>query len=410
MQAQYPSRCLHVLNRQPWPSPKVNASKLILHHASSSSRKQKRLPVSYYRGGTSRALIFHLKDLPLNRADWSSIFLNALGSPDPYSRQLDGLGGGISSLSKICIVGPSTHRDADVDYTFAAIGIKHADVDYSSNCGNMTSAIGPFAVDAGFVEVEREIRGVKTVRIHNTNTGKLIRSTFPVVDGEAEVYGGFSIDGVAGTAARIELAFLNPAGSKTGKLLPTGKVTDVIEGIRVTCIDAGNPCVFVQAEDVKVDGTILPDAIDAHPTLLSKLESIRCKASVGMGISEDEASTPGSIPKIAMVSKLKSHVLLSGEIMDGKSIDVVIRALSVGQPHRAVPVTVGLAVAAATNLEGSVVHNNVAKQRVDQDGLTIGHSSGKIMVGAEFDGDGNLRNATVFRTARRLMAGTVYYK
>ena len=192
--------------------------------------------------------------------------------------------------------------------------------------------------------------------------------------------------------------------------MPTGNVTDVIDGVTATCIDAGNPCVFIEAESVGIDGTILPDAIDSHPTLHPKLESIRRKASVAMGISTNEDSTPSSIPKITMVSRSKSHLLLSGEILDGDKVDVVLRALSVGQPHRAVPITVAMATAAAANLEGSVVHRNVCKERVNVDGITIGHSSGMIMMGAKFDKEGHLVNATVFRTARRLMDGIVYYK
>lgn len=177
--------------------------------ASTMAKNQNRLPAAYYRGGTSRAIIFHQRDLPVNQKEWSPIFCGALGSPDPNGRQLDGMGGGISSLSKICIVGPSKHPDADVDYTFAAIGVKSMDVDYSSNCGNMASAIGPFAVDSRMVTVRED--GEVTVRIHNTNTGKIIHSTFPVVGGEAAADGSFAIDGVHGTAAKIELAFIKPA-------------------------------------------------------------------------------------------------------------------------------------------------------------------------------------------------------
>ncbi len=184
---------------------------------------------------------------------------------------------------------------------------------------------------------------------------------------------------------------------------------DTLEGVKATCIDAGNPCVFIQAEDVDVDGTILPDDADAHPTLLSKLESIRRKASVAMGLSKDEASTPGSIPKIAIVSKSKSHKLLSGETLDGNTIDIIVRALSVGQPHRAVPITLARAIAAAANIEGSIVNSNVSSTRVDSDGIILGHSSGKIMVGAEFDHEGSLTHATVFRTARRIMEGRVFW-
>lgn len=199
-------------------------------------------------------------------------------------------------------------------------------------------------------------------------------------------------------------------GSKTGKLLPTGNVTDILDGITVTCIDAGNPCVFIQAADVGVDGTILPHEVDAHPTLLPKLESIRRKASVAMGLSNEEASTPGSIPKIAMVSRTKSHKLLSGEVMEANTIDLVVRALSVGQPHKAVPITVAMAIAAAANIESSIVHANVSSSRMAPDGITLGHSSGKIMVGAKFNAECGLTQATVFRTARRLMDGYVYWK
>lgn len=199
-------------------------------------------------------------------------------------------------------------------------------------------------------------------------------------------------------------------GSKTGKLLPTGNVVDSFDGVKATCIDAGNPCVFIQARDVGVDGTILPDDIDAHPTLLKTLDSIRRQASVAMGLSKDPSSTPGSIPKIAMVSSSTSHKLLSGEIINARKVDLVVRALSVGQPHRAVPITVAMAIAAAANLEGSKVWEVVGRERVDADGITLGHPGGKILVGADFDEGGGLVNATVFRTARRLMEGWVYWK
>ena len=182
--------------------------RILCRHASMFPKKQNRLPAAYYRGGTSRAIIFRQEDLPKDRKEWETIFCGAIGSPDTNGRQLDGLGGGISSLSKICVVGTSTHLDADVDYTFAAIGVKNLDVDYSSNCGNMTSAIGPFAIDTGMAE---KGDGEVMIRIHNTNTGKIIHSTFPVAKGEAVAHGSFAIDGVSGTAAKVELAFMNPS-------------------------------------------------------------------------------------------------------------------------------------------------------------------------------------------------------
>ncbi|TVY20869.1 3-methylitaconate isomerase [Lachnellula arida] len=355
-----------------------------------------------------RAIIFSTSSLPSNHSLWPPIFLSVLGSPDPHGRQLDGLGGGISSLSKICIVGPSPHPAADVDYTFAAIGIRDSEVDFSSNCGNMTSAIGPYAVDNGMVDVGDGECDV-TVRIRNTNTGKFIHARFAVVDGERPRGWVWRLMGLRGRGEGSG-ANVDYRGSKTGKLLPTGKVVDVFDGVRATCIDAGNPCVFVQAEDMDIQGTILPDEIDVHLPLLSKLDSIRRKAAVAMGLSKDEASAPGSIPKIAMVSRPKTHALLSGETIEQEKVDLVVRALSVGQPHRAVPITVAMAIAAAANLKGSTVQGKVSSERVDPDGITLGHPSGKIMVGAKFDEKGHLLQADVFRTARRLMDGLVYWK
>lgn len=370
--------------------------------------KQRHVQAAYYRGGTSRAPIFHQRDLPADRADWAPIFRGVLGSPDPNGRQLDGLGGGISSLSKVCVVGPPTHPNADADMTFVQLGIKTDEVDYSGNCGNMMSAIGPFIVDSGMVEAKED--GAMTVVIHNTNTNKLIEATFDVVQGEAAVEGDFAIDGVAGTGSKIQLGFLDPAGSKTGALLPTGNVVDEFDGIQTTCIDAGNPCCFVTAESMGVEGTILPDAVDAHPDLLKRLDSIRRQASVAMGVSSDLESTPGAIPKISVVSKPKTHTLLSGVSLPSTSVDLVVRAISGGNPHRAVPMTVALSLAAASRVKGSVVAAVLDAKRVDTDGLTVGHSSGKMLVAATFDDQGKLAKATVFRTARRLMSGLVYWK
>lgn len=380
------------------------------HMASSKPSKQRRIQASYYRGGTSRAPIFLQKDLPADRKDWAPIFRAVIGSPDPNGRQLDGLGGGISSLSKICVVGPPTHPTAHADFTFVQLGIKSDEVDYSGNCGNMLAAIGPFAVDSGLVAAPRD--GAVTVVIHNTNTCKLIESTFAVVDGEAAADGDFAIDGVAGTGAQIQLGFLDPAGSKTGALLPTGNAADEFDGVRTTCVDAGNPCCFVAAHSMGVDGAILPAAAAAHPHLLARLESIRRQAAVAMGVCADLASVPGAIPKISMVSSpgAMGHPLISGEVMQPTAVDIVVRAVSGGDPHRAVPMTVALALAAAGSVQGSVVAELLGPGRVDGDGLTVGHASGKMLVAAAFDGRGNLEKATVFRTARRLMSGWVYWK
>ncbi|KAF7558130.1 hypothetical protein G7Z17_g145 [Cylindrodendrum hubeiense] len=263
----------------------------------------------------------------------------------------------------------------------------------------MSAAVGPYAIDSGLVPVPPGAENA-TVRIHNTNTGKAIEAGFPVVNGEASAYGDFGIDGVAGTAAKIELKFIDPAGSKTGKLFPTGAVTEEIDGVQATCIDAGNPCCFLQAVDLGVAGTITPQQIEDHPTLSAKLEAIRRKAGVKMGIAETESNVPGSVPKIAIVSPPA----------DMTADNVVIRAMSVGQPHKSIPVTVALAAASAANVAGSVVAKCLAGGSLVGSEVTINHASGSLVVAADFDAVGTLRSATVFRTARRLMEGRVFWK
>jgi 2-methylaconitate cis-trans-isomerase PrpF len=370
--------------------------------------KQNRINAAYYRGGTSRGLIFRRSDLPQDQNDWGPIFCGALGSPDPNGRQLDGLGTGIGSLSKICVVEPSKREDADVDYTFVQIGVKDGAVDYSSNCGNMSSAVGPFAVESGMVSVESD--GEATVRIFNTNTKKLIKSRFQVRDREAVADGPLSIAGVAGTGAKVELAFVNPAGSRTGKLLPTGRALDDFDGISASCVDVGNPCVFVQATELRVDGTILPEDAEAHPDLVSRLEHLRRKAAVAMGLAPDETSVPEAVPKILMVSPPSPYLTLSGEKLSGDSTDLIIRSLSGMGFHRALQITASLATAVAAKINGTVVAANIAKKPVDVEGVTLGHPSGTLLVTAKFDAQGSVSEATVFRTARRIMEGQVFWK
>ncbi|KKY33114.1 hypothetical protein UCDDA912_g06938 [Diaporthe ampelina] len=364
----------------------------------SSLRRQNSLPAAYYRGGTSRAVFFRQEDLPKNRDEWAQPFLGVIGSPDPNGRQLDGMGGGISSLSKICVVGRSSREDADVDYTFVSLGVTNTHVDYSSNCGNMSSAVGPFAVDSGMVEAPEGAEGEFTVRIHNTNTGKIIHAGFPVAGGEAVAHGDFSIDGVSGTAAPVRLDFIRPAGSRTGRLLPTGNVTDVFEAVKTTCIDVANPCCFVLASDLGVDGRLTPQDIEDHPTLTHTLDKIRRQVGVSMGLAAYPEKVPGSVPKIAIVSP---HA--------GSGEGITARAMSVGQPHKAIPVTVALALAAASKLPGSTVSECMGVGP-GQAGLIIHHASGTLHVDARYDGDGELEKATVFRTARRLMEGRIFWK
>ncbi|OCK83216.1 DUF453 domain protein [Lepidopterella palustris CBS 459.81] len=376
------------------------------------TRLQTSTHASYYRGGTSRALIFQPRHLPKDRSQWGSIFLQLMGSPDPYSRQLDGLGAGISSLSKICVVSPSSSSDAsaDVDYTFVGIGIENSEVDMAGNCGNMSAAIGPYAFNERLLgDIEYEQAGEVVVRIRNTNTGVVIRSKFPVSGGQAEVKGGYAIDGVSGTGARIQLDFLRPGGAKTGRLIPTGLVAQEVAGTRASCVDAANPCVFVRAEDVGVDGTILPNDFNKLPEILAKLEEIRETAAVAMGMAKTRSEVPRTIPKIAIVSPPSTHKVLSGDMVDASSVDLVVRFISDTQPHRAIPLTGALCAAVAAKIKGSVVEQCLASSRANAGMITIGHSSGRIQVNATMDSTGEAECATVFRTAKRIFDGKVYW-
>ncbi|KAI0431325.1 DUF453 domain protein [Xylaria sp. FL1042] len=362
-------------------------------------KRQQSIPASYYRGGTSRGIMLRREDLPSDQSQWDSIFLGCIGSPDPYMRQLDGMGGGISSLSKVCVL-------PDVDYTFVSLGVDNSQVDYSSNCGNMLSAVGPYAIDTGITSVERGARDGDevTVRIHNTNTDKIIHSSFAVVvEGEvaeAAAGGDLAIDGVSGLASPIRLQFMKPAGSRTGKLLPTGSATDTFGGFTVTCIDVANPCVFVSASQLGVPCNLTPQQIDDHPTLKSTLESIRRMAAVKMGLAPSEDQTPGSVPKIAIVAPPA----------DPSRSNIEVRAMSVGQPHKAIPITVALAIAAAAKLQGTTVFECAARGDSDKFATVIHHASGVLGVDGKFSNPGELESATVLRTARRLMEGRVFWK
>jgi 2-methylaconitate cis-trans-isomerase PrpF len=368
----------------------------------------------FARGGTSKALIFHAADLPADRAEWDAIFLSAMGSPDPYGRQLDGMGGGVSSLSKVCVVGPPSRSDADVDYTFAQVQIKDAVVDYSGNCGNMSSAIGPFAIDEGLVRATRD--GDAVVRIHNTNTGKIIRSTFAVADGRSVSAGELVIPGVSGSAAPVRLDFLEPGGASTGRLLPTGRVRDVLDlprigPIEVSMVDAANACVFVEAAAVGLTGAELPDELDARTDVLETLSAIRLAASVAMGIaaSTQEARLKRLIPLIAVVAPPRETRTLTGDTICAESIDLVVRMLSNGQPHRALPLTGALCTAVATLIEGTTAHQAARSDRSGS--LRLAMPSGVIVVDATVDRYENQWRAlhgSFFRTTRRLFEGFVH--
>ena len=292
---------------------------------------QKKFPAVFMRGGTSKAIMFHARDLPAERAEWDAIFLSAMGSPDPYGRQLDGMGGGVSSLSKVCVIEPSKRGDADIDYTFAQVQIQEARVEYGANCGNMSSAVGPFAVEEGVV---RAGDGDTTVRIFNTNTRKIIHSTFAVRGGRAVVEGDFAIPGIASTGAPIRLDFIEPGGATTGKLLPSGQALDVLDipgvgKIEISMIDAANACAFVAADALGLKGTELPDELERDAAAMEKLASIRLHASVAMGIGRtlEEARAKKAVPFIGFVSPARDALTLSGEKLSATAADLTILSL-----------------------------------------------------------------------------------
>jgi 2-methylaconitate cis-trans-isomerase PrpF len=374
-----------------------------------------RLRAVFMRGGTSKAVMFRRDDLPADRKDWDPIFLEVMGSPDPNGRQLDGMGGGISSLSKICVIGPPSRPDADVDYTFAQIGVRDTFVDYGANCGNMSSAVGPFALDEGLVAAPAGSEAA--IRIHNTNTSKIIVARFPVDHGVLAAAGDIEIDGVAGTAAPIRLEFLEPGGARTGKLLPTGRAIDEFDiaglgVVKASCVDAANPCVFVAASAVGQSGDELPDALDRDAVFLQRMEAIRCAASVKMGIAPDldQARRMTGIPKVAMVSGPRAGRTLSGRELAASDADIWVRMISVGQPHRAVPITGAICLAVATRIAGSIP----ADLSRPNGPIRIAHPSGVTLVDAavSLSGSGVAKAdyGAVYRSARRLFEGNVVYR
>ncbi len=367
------------------------------------------IPAVFLRGGSSKGVFFHAKDLPRDRAKQDAIFLSVLGSPDPYGRQLDGMGGGISSLSKAVVIGPPTHPDADVDYTFAQVAVDRPLVDWSSNCGNLSSAVGPFAVDEGLL---RASDGEALVRIHQVNTKRIIHARFLVRGGRAATEGDFAMAGVSGTGARIRLDFLSPGGGATGSLLPTGNALDVLhhEGraYRATMIDAANACVFLDAAELGLAGTESPDAIEANPATMALLDALRRIAAVRMGIAPTPEAAPLAIPKVAIVAAPAAYRALDGATIAADTHEIAVRMISMERAHRAVPLTGGMALGVACRIDGSLPQTIGATPATDE--VRLANPSGVLSVGAEVRPEGSgwfADSAVVFRSARRLMQGAV---
>lgn len=367
---------------------------------------QERIRAVFVRGGTSRALVFRPDDLPPPGEARDRIFLAALGGPDPYGRQLDGLGGGSSSTSKVAIIGASTRPGVDVDYTFAQVDVTRPRVDYRGNCGNISSAVGPYAIEEGLA------RG-PVVTFLNTNTGKLIRATVPLdAEGMPAVAGDFLLPGVPGRGARIALEFLDPGGAVTGKLLPTGSARDVVAGVEASLVDATNPMVFVRASDLGLTGAESPEVLDRDQALASRLEAIRAEATVRMGITPDAASATErspAVPKIALVAPPSDRRDAAGGAVAAEDVDLLVLLVSMGRFHRAVALTGAMCLAVAAQVPGTLVAE-VARPIGPGADVRIGHPSGVLAIAAEVEvGPAGPRALAtrVYRTARRLMEGYV---
>ena len=375
---------------------------------------QHRIPAVFMRGGTSRAVFFTETAMRPYAPDVrDAIILTALGSPDPYGRQIDGLGGGISSLSKAAIIGRCNGQEADATFNFAQVDVHRPFVDWSGTCGNMSAAVGPFAIDEGLVEA---VEPVTRVWVLATNTGKRYIAHVPVRNGRAEVEGDTTVDGVPGTGAGIALEYLEPGGTLGGALLPTGRPQQPMtlssgHRISVSLVDAALPMVYVRASELGADATLPAPELDADTGLQAVLEEIRCRAAVLFGLADDiEQATEmvKAVPKVALVAPPADYSSSAGKAIASDLIDLVARAISMGNTHRTFPGTASMCTAVAAAVEGTVVHEVARPDRGAR--LRLGHPAGVMPVAAQVhqkDGDWQVDSVTTQRTARRIMEGAV---
>ncbi|WP_136248902.1 2-methylaconitate cis-trans isomerase PrpF [Halomonas borealis] len=384
---------------------------------------QIRIPATYMRGGTSKGVFFRRDDLPeAARAPGparDALLLRVIGSPDPYGKQIDGMGGATSSTSKTVILSPSEHPGHDVDYLFGQVSIDKPFVDWSGNCGNLSAAVGPFAIAAGLVDAEHLPRdGIAEVRIWQANIGKTIVAHVPMQGGEVQETGDFALDGVTFPAAEVPVAFKDPAGGE-GAIFPTGRLVDdlevpaeVVEGgrLQATMINAGIPTVFVNAADLGYTGSELQETINGDPRALERFETLRAHAALCMGLIQElgEAAHRQHTPKVAFVAPPSSYTASSGKAVEADEIDLRVRALSMGKLHHAMMGTAAVAIASAAAIEGTLV--NLAAGGGKRHAVTFGHPSGTLRVGAEaslVDGRWVIDEAVMSRSARVLMEGWV---
>ena len=387
--------------------------------------KQIKVPATYIRGGTSKGVFFKLTDLPESAQvageARDKLLMRVIGSPDPYGKQIDGMGGATSSTSKTVILSKSTRSDHDVDYLFGQVSIDTAFVDWSGNCGNLSAAVGSFAIGSGLVDATRiPENGTCTVRIWQANIGKTIIAHVPITNGQVQETGDFELDGVTFPAAEVQLEFLDPADEGEGDggsaMFPTGNLVDDLEvpnigTFKATLINAGIPTIFVNAADIGYTGTELQDAINNDTAALEKFETIRAYGAVKMGLIKDisEAAKRQHTPKVAFVAPPTDYVSSSGKAVKATDIDLLVRALSMGKLHHAMMGTAAVAIGTAAAVTGTLV--NIAAGGGEKSAVRFGHPSGTLRVGAEaklVNGQWTVTKAIMSRSARTLMSGWVH--
>lgn len=386
-------------------------------------RPQIKIPATYIRGGTSKGVFFRLQDLPAASQQpgeaRDKLLMRVIGSPDPYGKQIDGMGGATSSTSKTVIVAKSTRPDHDVDYLFGQVAIDRAFVDWSGNCGNLSAAVGPFAISGGLIDPERvPDNGTAIVRIWQANIGKTIIAHVPVTNGQVQETGDFELDGVTFPAAEVQLEFMDPAAEEEGaggSMFPTGHLVDDLEvpgvgTLKATMINAGIPTIFVNAEAIGYTGTELQDAINSDAAALKKFETIRAYGALRMGLIKhlDEIATRQHTPKVAFVAKPQAYTASSGKQVRAEDVDLLVRAMSMGKLHHAMMGTAAVAIGTAAAIPGTLV--NLAAGGGERNAVRFGHPSGTLRVGAEAREEGGewvVKKAVMSRSARVLMEGWV---
>ncbi|WP_434695451.1 2-methylaconitate cis-trans isomerase PrpF [Pseudomonas sp. Z1-14] len=384
---------------------------------------QIKIPATYMRGGTSKGVFFSLQDLPeaarVPGPARDALLLRVIGSPDPYEKQIDGMGGATSSTSKTVILSKSTRADHDVDYLFGQVSIDKPFVDWSGNCGNLSAAVGAFAIGSGLVDASRIPQdGMAVVRIWQANIGKTIIAHIPITDGAVQETGDFELDGVTFPAAEVQLEFMDPAAEEEGgggSMFPTGNLVDDLEvpgvgKLKATLINAGIPTIFINARDVGYTGTELQGAINGDPKALEMFETIRAHGALRMGLIKhlDEAAQRQHTPKVAFVAPPADYLSSSGKAVAAGDVDLLVRALSMGKLHHAMMGTAAVAIGTAAAISGTLV--NLAAGGVERNAVRFGHPSGTLRVGAEasvVNGEWTVKKAIMSRSARVLMEGFV---